>query len=175
MNVNDKYLLRQVKPEKDIDAYFVIYSDSDVFRYYSVSDGCTDKERIMVILNNQIKAFDKMREYTWTIVDEKTDFAIGRIHLSDFQNNNKTANIGYFLNKSYWGKGIISACIKPVVKFGFEYLKLERIYTTVMVENAGSWKALEKNGFIREGTLRHSFQLKDGLYDCYMYSRLYTD
>jgi len=175
LKVDDNFILRQVIPEKDLESYFEIYSDSDVFKYYAGSDVCKDKNNLMKILNNQINEFEKARVYTWTIAETKTDKAIGRIHLSNFDCNNKIANIGYFINQSFWGKGIISASIKPVVKFGFEYLKLERIHTKVATENVGSWRALEKNGFTREGLLRHCFELKNGLYDCYMYARLYTE
>jgi ribosomal-protein-alanine N-acetyltransferase len=54
-------------------------------------------------------------------------------------------------------------------------MHLERIFTTVETNNIGSWKVLEKNGFLREGKLRHSMMLKDGLHDCYMYAILAED
>jgi hypothetical protein len=95
--------------------------------------------------------------------------------LSDFQNNNTAANIGFFINRQYWGRGIVTACVATVIKFGFEYMHLERIFTTVETNNVGSWKALEKNGFLREGKLRHSMMLKDGLHDCFMYAVLAED
>lgn len=173
--VDDKYILRQVSLEKDMDAYFEAYSDELVFKYYGSGSTCKGRDNLKKVLSNQINEFEKVRVYSWTIADAKTDFVIGRILLSNFESNNKIANIGYFINRSYWGKGIISSCIDSVVKFGFEYLKLERIHTRVAIENIGSWKVLEKNGFIREGLLRHCFELADGLHDCYLYSKLYTD
>lgn len=173
LEVNDLYCLRQADPDKDLDAFCEIYTDSEIWKYYGC-DGCKDKSKVKVTLNNTVKAFTKGNAYTWMIADKKTDKAIGRIHLSEFEFNNKIANIGYLLSRSYWGKGVISACISPVVNFGFDYLHLERIYTRVATENIGSWKALEKNGFTREGLLRHSFKQKDGLCDCYIYSILST-
>lgn len=176
IQVNNNILLRQVDPEKDLEAYHSIYSDTDLFRFYI---GTIKKqgqiETVKSILHNQIKDFEKARMYTWTIADLETGTALGRIHLSNFECNHKIANIGYFLARDYWKKGIISACIQPVIEFGFSQLELERIYTTVHPDNIGSWKALEKNGFIREGLLRHCFNLNSGLSDCYMYSRLSTD
>jgi len=175
LEINKDYILRQVKPENDLEAYYNIYSDVDVMKYYEGGTVITDKKRVKIVLNNQVKEFEKARIYSWTIIDKKTDVAIGRILLSDFEYNNKVANLGYFIGKKYWGKGIVSAIISPVVIFGFKSLALERIYARVAVENIASWKALEKNGFTREGLLRHSFYLPDGLCDCYIYSRLCTD
>jgi len=175
LDVNDLYILRQVNPEKDLDAYSEIYADPDVFKYYEGGTTTSDRERVSLILKNQCKEFEKTRVYTWVIAGKQSDKALGRIHLSEFACNNRTANIGYFLHKDSWGKGIVSACIKPVAAFGFSKLGLERIYTTVHTDNTASWKALEKNGFTREGLLRHSMNLKSGLSDCYMYAKLSTD
>ena len=175
LDVNERYLLRQVKPESDLDAYCDIYSDGELMKYYEGGTTTSENERVLLILKNQIKEFEKARVYAWTISDKKSGGALGRIHLSNFECDNKVANIGYFLNRDFWGRGIVSACIKPVVEFGFSMLHLERIYTTVHHDNIGSWKALEKNGFIREGLLRHCFNLKSGLCDCFMYSKLSTD
>ncbi len=176
LQVNDEYTLRQVEPEKDLQSYHEIYSDIDAFCFY---EGALKKPpqiaSTMKILKNQIKEFEKARVYSWTIAEIKTGKALGRILLSNFESNNKVANIGYWIGRNYWGKGIISKCIGPVVEFGFSYLELERIYTKVHTDNIASWKALEKNSFIREGLLRHCFEVDSGLYDCYMYSKLSTD
>lgn len=167
--------MRQVDTERDFDDYFAIYSDHDLFRYYEGGSKPGIKpETVRVILNNQIKEFNTGRIYSWTIADEN-DHAIGRILLSNFEHNNKMANIGYFLARNRWNQGIITACIKPVVEFGFTYLELERIYSTVHVDNTASWRALEKNGFTREGLMRHAFNLPGGLCDCYLYARLSAD
>ncbi len=174
ITVNNDLFLRQVDVEKDLESYFNIYKNYSAFKYYEGASENITREKVSVILLNQIKAFEKAREYVWTITD-KNDKPLGRIHLSNFEANNKIANIGYFLGEKSWKKGIISACILPVIQFGFSYLGLERIYATVHVDNIASWKALEKNGFMREGLLRHSFNISSGLSDCYLYSKLFTD
>ena len=176
LNINDNIILRQAEPDNDCHAFYEIFCDIDAFCYYSGVHGTNHSiEKSWKILSNQIKEFEKASIYSWIISDKKSRKALGRILLSSFEGNNKKANIGYFLGRNSWGKGIISDCIKPVVEFGFSHLELERIYTTVHVDNVGSWKALEKNGFLREGLLRHSFNVNNCLFDCYMYSRLNTD
>ena len=69
----------------------------------------------------------------------------------------------------------MTACTAAVVKFGCEQLKLERIFTSIEPNNIASQKVLEKNGFIKEGHLRHCFPLDDGLHDCFIYGKLFTD
>ena len=172
----DGFTLRQVDMERDFQAYLSIYRDVDLFKYYigGVSKPNIPEDTVRVIMNNQLKSFKAMRMYIWTIADEN-DLAIGQILLSDFEANNKMANIGYFLARDKWGQGIMAKCVGAVVRFGFDYLELERIYSTVHIDNIASWKTLEKSGFTREGILRRGFNLPTGLCDCYMYSRLSTD
>jgi len=175
LQVNGHVSLRQVRPEQDLDAYAAIYADADAFRYYGGGGKALSRETVLRVLNNQVKEFDTARVYSWTIVDAETDKALGRILLSDFEYNNKVANIGYFLGRESWGKGIATACVEVVAAFGFTTLGLERLYTTVHMENAASYKVLEKNGFQREGLLRHCFDAGNGLTDCYMYAKLAWD
>lgn len=175
LTVNDSIILRQVDIEADLESNLSTYRNPEVWKYYG---GCTStntkmpEDTVKKILSNQIRFFEKGTMYVWTIADKDTNTAMGRIHLSNFEANNKIANIGYFLDEKYWNKGIISDCIPSVVDFGFSYLELERIYSTIHVGNTASWKALEKNGFAREGLLRHCFVCPSGLSDCYMYARI---
>jgi ribosomal-protein-alanine N-acetyltransferase len=53
--------------------------------------------------------------------------------------------------------------------------KLERIWTVCDLENIGSFKALEKSGFMREGILKKWLVLPalgQSARDCYIYSRV---
>ena len=179
--VNDDIILRQPNIETDTEANIRMGTNPNIWKYYGGrASGKKESEEsvregIIKSLSNQIRFTEKGTIYNWTIADRNTNEAMGRIYLSDFEANNKIANIGYYLDEKYWNKGIMTACIKPVVDFGFSYLELERIYSKIHIDNKGSWKALENNGFEREGLLRHCFVCPVGLSDCYMYARVQFD
>jgi [ribosomal protein S5]-alanine N-acetyltransferase len=80
------------------------------------------------------------------------------------------AEIGYWLAKSYWGQGIMSAVVGRVCEYALDSWKLVRITAHVFDFNAASARVLEKNGFECEGYLRKHF-LKDGRF---IDSRLYA-
>ena len=52
-------------------------------------------------------------------------------------------------------------------------IKLQ-IYAKVHVDNFAYWKALEKNGFLREGLSSHCFNVPSILRDCYIYAELFA-
>ncbi len=75
----------------------------------------------------------------------------------------KNAEIGYWLNSQYWGKGIMSQVIKMLCSYLFSNYTIHKICADVFAENKASCIVLEKNGFIQEGYRREHIY-KDGCY-----------
>ncbi len=73
------------------------------------------------------------------------------------------AEIGYWLAKPYWGRGIMTAVVRQVAELGFEKFGLVKLTAHVFAGNAASVRVLEKCGFVQEGFLRKHY-LKDGKY-----------
>ncbi len=74
---------------------------------------------------------------------------VGTIGIKDIDYVNKKANIGYWIGKQYQGKGIATECIKLVVNYAFDILKLEEISAYVFPGNNPSIRVLEKNRFVK--------------------------
>lgn len=64
------------------------------------------------------------------------------------------AELGYWLGVPYWGKGYATEAAQEVLRFGFETLKLRRIYASYVTANLASGRVLEKIGMRYEGVLR---------------------
>lgn len=64
------------------------------------------------------------------------------------------AEIGYWVAKPYWGKGIATAAVERLARYAFERLDLRRLVAQVYDWNEGSIRVLERCGFRREGRLR---------------------
>ena len=71
----------------------------------------------------------------------------GTIGIKDIDYVNKKANIGYWIGKQYQGKGIATECVRLVVNYAFDELKLKEISAYVFPDNNSSIRVLEKNGF----------------------------
>ena len=82
------------------------------------------------------------------------------------------AEIGYWLAKAYWGRGIMTEAVKKVCEVAFTELSLIRITAHVLVFNVRSERVLAKSEFRLEGLLRMQ-HFKDGRYlDGKLYARL---
>ncbi len=67
--------------------------------------------------------------------------------------------IGYWLGKSWWGQGIMTAAVRAACHHAFFQWDVDVIIASCFVSNVASRRVLEKNGFAFEG--RHQL-VKDG-------------
>lgn len=96
------------------------------------------------------------KAYVFGITLPHSTEIIGIISLEEFNWKNKNTQIGYWLTKEHWGKGLMSQAVKIMLNFAFKKLKLHRVYGAVFADNIPSQKVLEKCGFIKEGITRHA-------------------
>jgi RimJ/RimL family protein N-acetyltransferase len=97
----------------------------------------------------------------WAIRNQEACL-IGGCGFEGFQiGESHRAEIGYWLAKPYWGRGIMTAVIREVCRFAFDEWDLLKITAHVFSFNVASARVLEKCGFEQEGYLKKHF-LKDG-------------
>ena len=72
-----------------------------------------------------------------------------------------SAEIGYWIGESFWGRGIATAALTAVTAEAFKRFELTRLYALPFADHAASVRVLEKAGYVREGHLRQS-AIKDG-------------
>jgi len=72
------------------------------------------------------------------------------------------AEIGYWLAKPYWKKGIMSEAVKKICEIGFNEFGLSRITANVFEQNIGSARVVEKCGFTLEAACLKNYYKKDG-------------
>ena len=108
------------------------------------------------------------------IVLKETEKMIGTIDLRLKEEKN-SAEIGYTLNKAYWGNGYITEAGKIILDLGFETLGLERIFACHDSENPMSGKVMKRLGMTYEGTLRKNRIHKKRYIDDVHYSILKQD
>lgn len=103
-------------------------------------------------------------------VDEKCVGGIGIAINQDV--HRKSAELGYWLGKEYWGQGLMSKILAPMTEYYFAHHDLVRIYAMVFDWNPASTKVLEKAGYEFEGRLKKS-AIKDGKFcDQLLYAKI---
>lgn len=85
---------------------------------------------------------------------------------------NKSGDLGFTLNRHYWGKGYMTEAGKLILGLAFDVLGLERVYAGHEVKNSASGKVLIRLGMKCEGILRKDQMIKGTLVDSVHYSIL---
>ena len=111
----------------------------------------------------------KPRNFVLAIeIDGEVAGAIG-IHKVTFGHDGE---IGYWLAKKHWGKGVMTKVVKAFCDSISKKFKLQRLQAKVFKFNQGSKIVLENNGFKLEGILKKG-ALKNGKFiDEYLFAKV---
>ncbi len=82
------------------------------------------------------------------------------------------AEIGYWLAKPHWGRGIMTEAIVSLTRFGFQQVGLWRIFAGIYSSNPASMRVLEKAGYThrltnRQNIVKSGRRLDECLFDAY--------
>ena len=113
---------------------------------YTIEDA---QEQISACRHN----YESRQRIEWGIARKEDDMLIGMCSLSHFLWRSR-AEIGYWLSKEHWGKGLTTEAVKAAIEYGFGTMELHRIHATSNPDNIASIKVLKKAGMQEEGLLR---------------------
>ncbi len=88
---------------------------------------------------------------------------------------NSVGEIGYWLAENEQGRGVMTACCRFAVRYGFLTLDLNRIQIAAGTDNAASRAIPERLGFKFEGILRGRENLRGAFIDHAMYAQLRSE
>ncbi len=111
------------------------------------------EEHAIFWLNMANEGFQTKSKYIFGIRLKTTDELIGGMGLHIHQHFNR-AVLGYWIGVPFWNKGYATEAAGAILKFGFEVVKINKIFATHLVENPASGKVMIKNGMIKEGELK---------------------
>jgi ribosomal-protein-alanine N-acetyltransferase len=150
--VSDKLMLREIL-ESDIEEVFQIYNNENVFQYCPALFS-HNKETVRKMITHFNRDFKKMTKIKWGIcLKDGQNKVVGIIEIFDINKRENRVEIGYFLNESYWGKGIASEAVRILTEFLLNTAEFSKVYAGVMVEHAASKNVLFKNAYQKEASL----------------------
>jgi RimJ/RimL family protein N-acetyltransferase len=158
----------------DADALYAIFSDPEVMRYWS-RPPMTGRHEAEQLLAEIGESFRSRALFQWGIALGGDDLVIGTCTLLHVDVPNKHAEIGYALNRSYWGRGYGHEALCALIDYAFETLGLHRLEADVDPRNLASVRALERLGFVREGYLRERWHVAGEVQDALFFGLLKQD
>ncbi len=137
-----------------------------------------DKVRAMIAERALVPiAANATGKIQWTVetVDGPAGWITLNLDVDDRLHGNAT--IGYTIGERFRGKGYGAAALGALLPIAFrrDALSLERLEAVAAVDNLGSRRVLERNGFRHEGVLRGLLVINGARVDHAIYGLLRTD
>ena len=154
----------------DEETMFRIASDPLVAKYLGRAPRTREKTR-----EKLVKVIDGIRSGTtivWILVDRESGAHVGSACLWNWDEHSSRAEVGYELAPPWWGRGLVTEAMTPILRVAWERMKLHSVEGQVHPENAGSIRVLEKLGFVREAYFRENHFNGQGFEDTAVYSLL---
>ena len=120
-----------------------IWGNSEVMKYVGKPFENLDVAR--KALQNAITAQEKYGVCLWVVVEKANQTTIGACGFHRFED--EVLEIAYHFIPEVWGKGFASETVRGCIEYAFTKLNIVKIVGFTDVENVGSQKILEKNGF----------------------------
>ncbi len=142
--------------ENDFNQLYDIYSNKNVFELCGIIPK-KNKETVKKMIGHFERDFNKRRNIKFGIFQKTNpEILVGIIEIMDINQKVNMVTIGYFLNETFWNKGIAQEAVGIIIEFLFKVINVNRIQAEVMPRNEYSKKVLINNGFSHEGTLREA-------------------
>ena len=167
----DRLRLREFAPD-DEPRLLPFARKPEQLRYMLFS--LADEAEIAAFLSHAIRQIDARPrlEYHLVMEDRADSSFVGGVALMIEPDAPSSAELGYWLCESRWGRGYAAEASRAIIDFGFDSLGLHRIWGKCHVDNAGSARVMEKCGMTLEGTIREHVWLRDHFRSSYLYSVL---
>lgn len=77
------------------------------------------------------------------------------------EKSSATAELGYWIGVPFWKSGYCSEAVKALIDYGFDSLRLHRIFAHHLTRNPASGRVMSKAGMIFERTSKLWFDQRD--------------
>jgi ribosomal-protein-alanine N-acetyltransferase len=169
--ITKRLVLREFE-ERDWRAILSYQSDPDYLRFYPWTQRSESDVRSYVRMFMNWSKERPRRRYQLVIRLKAEDQLIGNAGLREQFTQTRTADLGYELDRRYWGYGYATEAAQALLQFGFRDLAYHRIWAQCIEENTASAHVLEKIGMRFEGRMHESEWMKGRWWDTRLYALL---
>jgi ribosomal-protein-alanine N-acetyltransferase len=160
--------------EADIPAFFEIFSNPEVMRYWSCPP-LTEIAQAEKLVGDILGDYESGSSLQVGIERTADHALLGTCTLLHFNVQCRRAEIGYAVGRSYWSNGYMREALQAFIRYAFNTLDLLRLEADIDPRNSASARTLERLGFQQEGLLRERWVVNVEISDTALYGLLKSD
>lgn len=171
----ERLILRESRLS-DTPEMFINMSDMDVMRQIGTGYVHQTVEESRRLIRKMHGWYARKEAIRWVItLKSGDDKLLGTLGFHEFGYDAKKIELGYELNKQYWGQGIMSEAVIKILRYGFDVMEAQRIEAATDGINERSHKLLKQLGFTQEACLRRRIYYFDTYWDEYWFGLLVAE
>jgi len=170
--VETKRLILRPITIDDANDMFDYASDKEVVKTLTFPIHKTVEDSVFAIKEFFLTRVNNGVPEAYAIIHKADNKMIGTCDIHKISNED-IAEIGYVVNRKYWGQGFVTEALIELVKVSFTHIGVRRLEIMHATENPASGRVIEKADFRFEGLIRQYMKNKEGGYsDLKIYSIL---
>jgi ribosomal-protein-alanine N-acetyltransferase len=140
-----RFVIRNFKPDEE-EVYLSLFNDAQVLLHIPKRNRKENSTIFHSALNDYALGKTLGR---WGLFNNGDNEFIGLCLLREYNNEKGKVELGYVLNRKYWGKGIAAEMAHVMIAYGFTRTGANEIVAVTTLTNAASQRVLEKAGLTR--------------------------
>ena len=146
----NRLILRPFTPD-DVGVMQTWASNRSNIRYMSFGPNTPEQSLNFINLTIKRAVEEPRRAHDFAVVLRETGAVIGSCGIN-IDGSDAMAELGWVLHLDHHKKGYGTELAAELIRFGFEDLKLHRIFAPCAAVNYGSYRVMERSGMRREAT-----------------------
>lgn len=151
----------------DAKRFYEILTHPD-FVLFPANPASINAEKRFLRTNKELRAKNMAHNYAILLLNK----VVGGIGIKVDQHRPYIGEIGYFVDREYWGKGIAPAAVQLIETVCFEELGMHRIEIITLKQNKASMRVAEKCGYRKEGIQRQKVKHEGKWADVYLFAKV---
>lgn len=127
------------------------------------------REETLQMLENILSQLENGLCTEWAVERKSDAKVLGLIHLNKIDFFNRSAEIGYWLQRKCWGQGYATEAVGSLCRYALTKLCMDEVVAVCHPENKASLRVLQKVGMVYYKTLPGYISLKGKTADCLQY------
>ena len=171
---SETLILRPLK-EQDSESLYKNVKEYEIAKWtINIPHPYPEDDAINFIKESQ-EHMEKGLAYHFAILLKDTSELVGVMSLIGVNKKHRNAELGYWISKRYWNKGIATEAASKMLEFGFRNLDLQRISARCFQDNDSSSRVMAKIGMEYEGRFRKEILRENKFIDMVYYAILKED
>ena len=156
------FQIRLLKKKDTKDYFQLIESNRErLKRYFPVTvSEIMDMEDCTCYVAKKVRQAKKKKMFVYVVFEKEK--MIGALIVKNIDWRIPKAELAYFIDGEYEGRGIMSGAMKWLTEYCFRELGMNKLFINLSPKNKASQQLALKSGFQLEGVLRQEFRIETG-------------